>query len=507
METFYVQHRARISRVVSVTCFATILFLTPSSLIVQAAGGNPINNPQAQYTLLEPLPCIASPALKDSTGKEIPGSAVVCNGQQKTTVNFQDYVQYAFNLLIALAAVAAVFMIVWGGFEHMTSTSPSGKTEGLKKLENAVYGLLLVLSSYLILRTIDPRLVQIPTTLVAPLNITYKPDEVANFFKQLSDDASKYRQENMTIINNVAAAQKEFNRLGNEKAALCKQLVEEEYPSGNPYGNEPTGSGTDPCLALTKLSGMSPEAKVLAAKIQDLDNKQTNLTTQIAANTAIGNMNAVIQKCYSVSSSNTRYWLIFNAETNSFTQRDCSEGISDAAAKGISILKANGQDEAANKIENYKNYADSITKINTAVKVNMSSSPDVKAAVDTLQTAVTTAASAAAAVYGGPVAAVGAFAGSQVFNGVAVSVLTGATTNPAAQLTVSQIQLEVNNNINTITDPKLQEQYKTQAYTLIKMLGGKGDGKDSTALAEKKITDQATEIKDFTSEGNRPGPK
>jgi hypothetical protein len=39
------------------------------------------------------------------------------------------------------------------------------------------------------------------------------------------------------------------------------------------------------------------------------------------------------------------------------------------------------------------------------------------------------------------------------------------------------------------------------------MLGGKGDGKDSTALAEKKITDQATEIKDFTSEGNRPGPK
>lgn len=455
--------------------FAAILFITPGALAAQTASANPKNNPPAQYTLLEPLPCISNGgANEEEQYYNCPP------GTQATTVNFKDYVQYAFNLLIALAAVAAVFMIVWGGFEHMTSTSPSGKTEGLKKLENAVYGLLLVLSSYLILRTVDPRLVQIPTTLVTPLDITYKPDEVANFFKQLSDDANKYRQENMETINNVAAAKKEFDRLASEKATLCKQLAEE---SPSPYGNEPTGSGTDPCVALAKLSGMSPEAQALAAKIQDIDNKQTNLTTQIAANTAIGNMNAVIQKCYGVSSSNTKYWLVFNAETNSFTQQDCADGINDAATRGISILKTNGQNEAANTVENYKRYADSITKINTAVKVNMSSSPDAKAAVDTLQTAVTTAATAAGAVYGGAVGGVAAFAGAQVFNGVAVRILEGVTTNPAAQLTVSQIQLEVNNNANKITDAKLQEQYKTQAYTLIKMLGGKGDGTDSTRLA------------------------
>lgn len=142
----------------------------------------PIPLAQAQpsnYTLLEPLPCV-------------PGGDVVCQaGTQKETVNFKEYVQYAFNLTIALAAVAAVFMIVWGGFEYMTTDSFQGKNEGKKKVTNAIYGLVLVLCSFLILRTVDPRLVQIPSTLVPQLELRYSRNALSSFMNGVLEDAQR----------------------------------------------------------------------------------------------------------------------------------------------------------------------------------------------------------------------------------------------------------------------------------------------------------------------------
>ncbi len=119
------------------------------------------------YHPLSPLPCIPSP-----------GSSIECrNGdyQLETTVDIKGYVQKTFNLFIALATVAAVFMIVLGGFEYMTSDAFQKKSDGLNKIKNALWGLLLVLTSFLILRTIDPRLVQINENLVDPLSLNIKP--------------------------------------------------------------------------------------------------------------------------------------------------------------------------------------------------------------------------------------------------------------------------------------------------------------------------------------------
>ena len=111
-----------------------------------------------QYVPLSPLPCI--------------GNSTVCpNGSNPATVSIKGYIQATFNLLIALASVTAVFMIVWGGFEYMTTDAISGKEAGREKLFNALKGLLLILCSYLILRTINPQFVNVPDTLVAPLGL------------------------------------------------------------------------------------------------------------------------------------------------------------------------------------------------------------------------------------------------------------------------------------------------------------------------------------------------
>lgn len=129
-------------------------FLFPIMSTVVVAADPPADLGGAKYTLLEPLPNISHP-----------------NGPYKTEINFGDYMTDMFNLIIALAAAAAVFMIVLGGFQYMTTDSWSGKTEGMNKVKNALLGLLLVLSSYLLLQTVDPRLVNIPSSIVKPLNV------------------------------------------------------------------------------------------------------------------------------------------------------------------------------------------------------------------------------------------------------------------------------------------------------------------------------------------------
>lgn len=148
----------------------------------------PISAKAVEYTLLEPLPCIADTGNNCADGKTIP------------TINLDTYIGYIFKFSIALAAFLAVIMIIYGGFEYMLTESFSGKGAGIKKVQNALTGLLMVLASYLILRTIDPRLVEINTT-IEPIKIDTK--EVTDFLSALSTDLKNLSQEKQQEIKNL----------------------------------------------------------------------------------------------------------------------------------------------------------------------------------------------------------------------------------------------------------------------------------------------------------------
>lgn len=142
------------------------------------------------YTLLEPLPCL------DST-------RVDCQNGQVKKINLDDFFQYAFNLLIALSAVAAVFMMTWGGFEYMTTDSWQGKENGKTKFNNAIIGLLMVLSAFLILKTVNPKLVEIPAK-IDPIKVT--TESPTKILDELAKDADLYWTENKQIANQVRAS-------------------------------------------------------------------------------------------------------------------------------------------------------------------------------------------------------------------------------------------------------------------------------------------------------------
>ncbi len=107
---------------------------------VEASSGSTVSAAAPQeYVVLAPLPGIGD------------GGS---NG--KTTL--ETYLPNIFNLMVGIAAALAFIMITWGGVTYATSDALSTKSEGKNYIENAVWGLLLVIGAWVILNTINPQI-------------------------------------------------------------------------------------------------------------------------------------------------------------------------------------------------------------------------------------------------------------------------------------------------------------------------------------------------------------
>jgi hypothetical protein len=101
------------------------------------------------YTVITPLPGIGD---GDTGGK----------------VNLTTYFSSAFNLIVGIAAALAFIYITVGGIIYATSDAISGKTDGRGYIENAVWGLLLVIGSWVILNTLNPQILNFSLVLPKP---------------------------------------------------------------------------------------------------------------------------------------------------------------------------------------------------------------------------------------------------------------------------------------------------------------------------------------------------
>lgn len=113
-----------------------IIFLSP---ILSLVSNPSYVSAQGTYKVLSPLPGTTD------CGNDI----TVAGGAPKEgcSTELKTYLPGVFKLAIGLSAVWAVFMIVIGGFQYMTSDALGGKKDGLAKLQNSVLGLVLVICS------------------------------------------------------------------------------------------------------------------------------------------------------------------------------------------------------------------------------------------------------------------------------------------------------------------------------------------------------------------------
>jgi hypothetical protein len=83
---------------------------------------------------------------------------------------FKDYIPGIFTTIIGLVAVLAVVRIIWGGILYISSDAINSKSDGKKMIIESIWGLVLIATAWLILYTINPKLVDInlsitPTTI------------------------------------------------------------------------------------------------------------------------------------------------------------------------------------------------------------------------------------------------------------------------------------------------------------------------------------------------------
>lgn len=108
-------------------------------------------------------------------------------------ISLVTYLQQMFTFAVGLASVLAVVMIVIGGIQYMTSEVVTDKSDAVKKIQGAVLGLLLAISSVLILKTINPDLLNLDVikdgvtvdggTLIEYTNYCFKTAATERHFK------------------------------------------------------------------------------------------------------------------------------------------------------------------------------------------------------------------------------------------------------------------------------------------------------------------------------------
>lgn len=79
--------------------------------------------------------------------------------------SFAFFFNNLYKFLVGLAIALAIIEIIWGGLEYSTTDSVGNKEAGKKRIYNAIYGLLLILSPVLVFSLINPNILNLSVTL------------------------------------------------------------------------------------------------------------------------------------------------------------------------------------------------------------------------------------------------------------------------------------------------------------------------------------------------------
>jgi len=130
----------------------------------------------------------ASFSLAQEEGKPLEVGYPEVGGWRPETIQqavLPQYIKYIFTFSIAIAGLVAFGALIYGGFRYITSAgAPTAQTEAKDQIFAGLIGLVILLSSYLILTTVNPQLV----LLKAPKVLTIKTTEIPGVY--LSTEAS-----------------------------------------------------------------------------------------------------------------------------------------------------------------------------------------------------------------------------------------------------------------------------------------------------------------------------
>jgi hypothetical protein len=119
-------------------------------------GSSPILNSHIYY-FLAPFPGFSQ--LPDPSVCAQEQASAAAAGQPAPICSINDLLNYALKLLIGISAVVLVFRLMYEGYTYMVTDVPFLKASSKSGFFTALMGLMLAMSAYIILNTINPKLV------------------------------------------------------------------------------------------------------------------------------------------------------------------------------------------------------------------------------------------------------------------------------------------------------------------------------------------------------------
>ncbi len=213
------------------------------------------------YCLLAPLPGIGDPN----------------TGYIDVTKGMGNYINMIIRLVLGLIGVLAVFMIIVGGIEYMSTVSLGEKEGARTRITNALFGLLLALASYILLNTINPNLVSLKVA-IPNATIEYASDEgnetsditpptpnISGIQVFPSDTAQNLAKQ---ILKTPAIT---YRTLQDEATATPKQNIEDTAAGNSAMTSSRGDVGAQKvALAAPMLTGLLTAAKFSSIEITEI---------------------------------------------------------------------------------------------------------------------------------------------------------------------------------------------------------------------------------------------
>lgn len=164
-----------------------------------------------------------------------------------------DAFQNLYTYIISIAGVIALAALIIGGILYLTSAGdPEKLTKARKQILAAFFGIIILLSSYLILRTINPDLVsfempKLEQIIFHPLDMPPSETKVPTLLERVKEIVNFTKKASEGIENSAQAIQQLSDQCSCENTQpLCYCSGGEDEDSCEPHGCY-AGPGFQPC--------------------------------------------------------------------------------------------------------------------------------------------------------------------------------------------------------------------------------------------------------------------
>ena len=133
-----------------------------STLVADCNKANGVKEPKATPEVTPYQPPPPRPYITPKLSVEIPGvsfSQIAQKGGVLEVPFLADYVTGVYKFLLTFAVLVAIIMLMIGGFQYVLFAGGGNIGAAKERIKNAIVGLILLFAVYILLYTVNPRLV------------------------------------------------------------------------------------------------------------------------------------------------------------------------------------------------------------------------------------------------------------------------------------------------------------------------------------------------------------